>query len=211
MTLRRVIFPGILAISLGLGFSSACSAPDPGLVIFSTNPDKIKGDAGLITISDGGGTDGGGTGAPPTAFDGEPAYVSTAGLSTDKSQHATLFGNQNPAGHDCMTCHEADATTPFKFGGTIFPPDSGSDAGATNVEVLIKNPDGTTSATYTNSEGNFFFYSSIGEPIAANALVGARNAASTEAMATHLTGPTSGGCNQTGTCHGGTQGTIHVP
>jgi hypothetical protein len=209
MTLRRVIFPGILAISAGLGVSSACSAPDPGLVIFSTNPAKIKPDSGLITISDGGGGEGG-TGAPPSAFDGEPAYVKTTGGPTDETGHKNNFGNLNPAGHDCMTCHLPDATTPFRFGGTIFPPDSGSDAGAAQIEVRVKNPDGTTMATFTNSEGNFYYFGTIGSPIQAGAIVGTRNDTLVQEMPDHLT-VTSGGCNQTGTCHGGTEGTIHLP
>jgi hypothetical protein len=196
---------------LGLGFSSACSAPDPGLVIFSTNPEKIKPDSGLITISDGGVGEGGGGGPPPSAFDGQPAYITGSGLTTMQQGHKDSFGSMNPAGRDCLTCHETDATTPFKFGGTIFPPDSGSDAGSPNVEVVVKNPDGTTSATYTDPAGNFFFVYDIGLPIAPSALVGARNATVTQDMPDHLTGPSAGGCNQTGTCHGGTQGTIHVP
>jgi hypothetical protein len=212
MNFRRVIFPGILAISVGVGVSSACSAPDPGLVIFSENPDKIKPDSGVIGLTDGGGTDDGSTAPPPSAFDGEPAYIQTSGASTDEQGHKNAFGTTNPAGHDCMTCHLPDATTPFIFGGTVFPPDSGSDAGAANVEIRVYDSvSGTAMATYSNSEGNFYYLASIGKPIPAGSLSGARNATTTQTMADHLTGPTQGGCNQGGTCHGGTQGTIHLP
>ena len=194
----------------------ACSAPDPGEVVFSTNPAKIKADSGTIVGSDcGGGGDGGTIGAPPSAFDGQPAYISGSGASTDQAQHQAKFGSANPAGQDCFSCHGPDAgggNTVFTMAGTIFPPDAGgSDAGANNVEVRVKNADGTFVAAYTNSEGNFYALASVGNPIRANAIVGARNAAGTEDMPDHLTGPLQGGCNQKGTCHGGTQGMIHVP
>lgn len=212
MRIRGVIFPGILAISAGLGMSSACSAPDPGLVIFSTNPAKLEADSGVIGLNDGGGLDGGSVAPPPSAFDGEPAYIQTSGASTDRPEHQNKFGNMNPAGHDCMTCHLPDATTPFIFGGTVFPPDSGSDAGAPSVEVRVYDSvSGTAMATYSNSEGNFYYLASIGKPIPAGSLVGARNATASQTMADHLTGPSQGGCNQTGTCHGGTEGLVHVP
>jgi hypothetical protein len=212
MNFRRVIFPGVLAISAGLGVSSACSAPDPGEVIFSTNPAKIKPDSGVVVLSDGGGTGGeGGTGGPPSAFALEPAYIQTSGASTDRPEHKNNFGNMNPAGHDCLTCHLPDATTPFAFAGTIFNGDAG-DAGVASAEVRVLFPDGKTSmATYSNSEGNFYFLLSIGSPIAAGSLVGVRNAAVEQTMPDHLTGQSQAGCNQTGTCHGGTEGLIHLP
>jgi hypothetical protein len=210
MNLRRVIFPGVLAVSAGLGLFSACSAPDPGLVIFSTNPAKIKPDSGITTLSDASiGTEGGPSGGA-NAFAGEPAYIETSGAATDEQGHKNLFGNMNPAGHDCMTCHLPDATTPFIFGGTIFNGDAG-DAGVASAEVRMLLPNGTAMSTYSNTEGNFYYLGSIGEPIEAGAIVGVRNAAVAQTMPDHLTGPSQGGCNQGGTCHGGTEGLIHLP
>ena len=208
MRLRGVIFPGILAISVGLGVSSACSAPDPGLVIFSTNPAKIKPDSGLITIGEAGAGEGGPTG-PTTVFDGQPGYVSSSGVSTEQTKHMALFGTMNPAGQDCLTCHEQDATTPFTFAGTVL---NAADAGANNVQVLIKNTDASVMSTFTDSDGNFFFESTIIGSINPSAMVGIRNATTVQQMPDPLTGPTQGGCNQKGgTCHGGTEGTIHLP
>lgn len=205
MTLRRAIFPGILAISLGLGVSSACSAPDPGLVIFSTNPAQIKPDSGVLAISDAS-TGEGGPAPPASIFDGQPAYISTSGPSTDQANHMKLFGTTNPAGMDCLSCHEQDATTPFIFGGTVI---GSTDAGENNVQVLILNADASVMSTYTDQNGNFFFEAA--GSINPNAKVGVRNASSIQQMPDALTGPTQGGCNQKGTCHGGTEGLIHLP
>jgi hypothetical protein len=207
MNFRRVIFPGILVFSAGLGLFSACSAPDPGLLIFSTNPAKIQPDSGITVLSDGGGGDGGGGTPPPSAFAGEPKYISTNGADTDEQAHKNLFGTPNPAGHDCMTCHLPDATTPFIFGGTVENPDGG-DGGIGFLEVRVLQPNGTAMSTYTNSEGNFYYLAEIGQPIEAGALVGVRSATAEQTMPNMLTGPSQGGCNQGGTCHGGTQGAI---
>ncbi|MEO8874646.1 MAG: hypothetical protein ABI461_03585 [Polyangiaceae bacterium] len=215
MTLRRAILSSIFLVPVAAVIGLACSAPDPGEVTFSTNPAKIKFDSGVIVGGDAAAVGEGGTiGAPPSAFDGQPQYISGSGASTDEAQHQQKFGNMNPAGQDCLSCHGPDggSMTKFTMAGTIFPPDAGgSDAGANNVEVRVKNPDGTMVAAYTNSEGNFYALAAVGSPILANSIVGARNMAGTQDMPDHLTGPTQGSCNQKGTCHGGTQGTIHVP
>jgi hypothetical protein len=205
MTLRRIVFPGILAISAGFGASTACSAPDPGLVIFSTNPAEIKPDSGVIGIADSGGGDSGPK-PPASIFDGQPGYISTSGPSTDQANHMKLFGTTNPAGMDCLSCHEQDATTPFTFGGTII---GAGDAGENNVQVLVLNTDASVMSTYTDQNGNFFF-EATGQ-INPGAKVGARNASTVQQMPDALTGPTQGGCNQKGTCHGGTEGAIHLP
>jgi hypothetical protein len=209
MTLRRMIFPGILAFSAAIGASSACSAPDPGLVIFSTNPAKIKPDAGVVTITDAGSGEAG-PAPPPSVFDGKGPYIEGSGGSTLQSEHMKLFGTMNPFGMDCLSCHLPDATTPFVFAGSVVGAD---DAAANNVEVLIKNPDNTFLATYSDVNGNFFaaMNTAGGVVVAANAKVGARNATATQDMPDPLTGPTQAGCNQKGTCHGGTEGPIHVP
>ncbi len=214
MTLRRVVFPGILLLSCSAAVIEACSAPDPGLVVFSTNPNKIK-DAGVTgKPGDGGGganDDGGGTVTPPSAFDGEGAYTQTSGSSTLQSQHMAQFGTMNPAGHNCFDCHTDGgvASTKFTLGGTVV---DGTDAGIPGVEVRILNPgDGGAVSCYSDAQGNFFAVSSVGVPISANARVGARNATVTQEMPDLLTGPAQGGCNQKGTCHGGTQGAVHLP
>jgi len=210
MKLRRVIFPGVLAISAGLGMSSACSAPDPGLVIYSENPAKIKPDSGITTLADGSAGSDSSVSGPPSAFAGEPAYIQTSGASTDRPEHMARFGSVNPAGQDCMTCHLPDATTPFVYGGTIDNPDGG-DGGIGSVEVRVLSPAGAAMATYSNSEGNFYYLLSIGAPIEAGSLSGVRNGTFEQTMPDHLTGETQAGCNQKGTCHGGTEGAIHLP
>jgi hypothetical protein len=205
MTLRRVIFPAILAISAAFGASTACSAPDPGLVIFSTNPAKIKADAGVIAIGDAATGGEGGPAPPASVFDGQPGYIKTSGPSTDQANHMKLFGTTDPAGMDCLSCHESDATTPFTFGGTVR---DATDAGENNVQVLVLNTDASVMSTYTDQNGNFFF-EATGQ-INPGAKVGIRNATTVQQMPDALTGPTQGGCNQKGTCHGGTEGTTHL-
>jgi len=213
MTLKRAILSSIFVIPVAAAIGLACSAPDPGAVTFSTNPAKIKADAGgVIGVGGDGGDSGTGT-APPSAFDGFGPYLSGSGASTDQQQHQNKFGTMNPNGQDCLSCHGADGgNTIFTMAGTILLPDAGPDAGAANVQIRLVNPDGGGAVgAYTNAEGNFFALASIGNPISPGAIVGARNATATQDMADHLTGPGAGSCNQKGTCHGGTQGPIHVP
>lgn len=213
MTLRRVVFPGILLVSFGLAVIEACSAPDPGLVVFSTNPNKIK-DAGIGGKTGDGGSVGGddsGPVGPPSAFDGQGAYSEASGVSTDQNDHKTQFGTTNPAGHNCFDCHSDGgvAATKFKFAGTVV---DGTDAGLNQVEVRVQNPgDGGGTSTYTDIHGNFFALASAGVPVMPNALVGIRNASMQQDMPDKLTGPVQGGCNAPGTCHGGTEGAIHLP
>lgn len=213
MTLRRVVFPGILLISCSAAVIEACSAPDPGLVVFSTNPNKIK-DAGAIGKpgGDGGtGDDDSGPAKPPSAFDGEGPYTQTSGSSTLQSQHMAQFGTMNPAGHNCFDCHSDGgvASTKFTLGGTVV---DGADAAISGVEIRVLNAgDGGAISCYSDANGNFFSVASVGVPIAPNARVGARNATVTQEMPDLLTGPAQGGCNQKGTCHGGTQGAVHLP
>ena len=120
------------------------------------------------------------------------------------------FGSQNPAGQNCLSCHAkgGDAGTTFTMAGTVYGPD---DAGLGGVEVRVKEADGTSIASYTNAEGNFYYLAAVGEPIEAGALSGVRNAASVQTMPDPLANGMQGSCNQSGTCHGGTTGHIHLP
>lgn len=209
MKRRSAYFLGFLAISLVGGIVAACSAPDPGEVTFSINPAKLKDGGGATFDSGGGGGGEGGTG-PDTAFSGAPGYQPGSGAATDRDEHMARFGSKDPAGHNCLDCHGkgGDAGTTFTYGGTVYGADGGP---ASNVEIRVKEPDGTFAATYSNTEGNFYYLASIGEPIEAGALVGVRNATDVQPMPDSLTGPNAGGCSQAGTCHGGTQGKIHLP
>lgn len=211
MTRKHAIYSAFLAVFVGAAITAACSAPDPGEVNFSTNPAKLKDGGIRIGDSGGGGGGEGGTTGPVTAFTGAPAYQSGSGPSTDRDEHQARFGSTNPAGQSCLDCHgqTGDAGTKFTMGGTVYGPD---DAGLGNVEVRVKEPDGTSIATYSNAEGNFFYLAAVGEPIEAGALCGVRNSdTNIQTMPDGLTGATGGSCNQKGTCHGGTQGHIHLP
>ncbi|MGH7280557.1 MAG: hypothetical protein ACRELY_03465 [Polyangiaceae bacterium] len=212
MTRKHAIYYGFLAVFAGAAITAACSAPDPGEVTFSTNPDKLRDGGIRIADSGGGGGGEGGVTGPQTAFTDAPDYVSGSGPTTDRAEHMARFGSQNPAGQSCLDCHAkgGDAGTTFTIGGTVFGPD---DAGLNNVEVRVKEPDGTSIATYTNAEGNFFYLAAVGEPLAdAGALSGVRNSdTEVETMPDSLPGTGGGSCNQKGTCHGGTQGHIYLP
>lgn len=208
MKRNHAIFSALFAVSVGAAVVVACSAPDPGEVTYSVNPAKLH-DSGIVVQEAAAGGEGGTTG-PNTAFTGAPGYQPGSGASTDRDEHMNLFGSTDPAGHNCLDCHSkgGDAGTTFTYGGTVYGADGGP---ASNVEIRVKEPDGTFAATYSNTEGNFYYLASIGEPIEAGALVGVRNATDVQPMPDPLTGTSAGGCNQAGTCHGDTQGKIHLP
>ncbi len=211
MNRKHAIYCAFLAVFAGAAITAACSAPDPGEVTFSTNPAKLK-DGGIRIDSGPGGGDEGGTTGPVTAFTGAPGYQSGSGPSTDRDEHMARFGSQNPAGQSCLDCHGkgGDAGTTFTIGGTVYGADGG---GLGNVEVRVKEPDNTSIATYTNAEGNFFYLAAVGEPVEAGALCGVRNSdTNVQTMPDPLASPPGdGSCNKGGTCHGGTQGHIHLP
>ncbi len=212
-----------------------CSAPDPGLVTFSSAPGRPPRGAGIPPTGDGTGTGTGvdeagvpiGTDAgmgsevsagPPNAFTGAPPYTTViAGGDTLNANHnfAGATPTTNPINQACLDCHGpgGGASTKFAFGGSVFKDMAGT-IPAPSVEVRVRDTAGNAMVTHTDVNGNFYAAVATGgpQPITANSLGGARdNAGNLGAMSVPFTAATDGSCGGGGTCHGGTAGKIHVP
>ncbi len=215
---------------LALPALSACSAPDPGAVSFSTRGGSASGDPGGGSsggtssggtssggVGDdgggGGGDDGGGGGGPPNAFTGAPGFVAgKTGGATDNASHAASFtsndpGNpNNPLGQNCLDCHKAGgaaAGAPFVVGGTVYTSAAATAGVGAGFEVRVRFPDGTAMSTYTDKLGNFYLKTTDtgAKPLVQNALAGARDGmGDVSTMSTNLAGPGNAGCNQAN-CH----------
>ena len=225
MTMRDVCLSGALAFTALAAPLAGCSAPDPGLVTFSSPPGRAAGGSGR---EDGGamgggnesggdaGTDAGGL-VMPTAFSGAGGYTTAIpGGDTLNGGHNFVGAtpSTNPAGQKCLDCHKlGGSASPFAFGGTVYKEAAGTNP-ALAVEVRIRDLAGVFMVTHSDAYGNFYakIDSSGPQPISANSLAGARdNAGNLSTMTGALTGAAAGSCNQGGACHGGTAGKIHVP
>lgn len=182
---------------------------DPG--VDPTSGDATDTDAGMASAagssSSGGTTDaGGGTAGnvpPANGFTGAAAYVAQNGPSTIKGDHG---GDGNPAKRNCLdsSCHGAGGEGPrFLAGGTVFKDLAGT-MPAAQVEVRIRDGAGGAVLARTDVNGNFFVK---GSGVTFPAQTGARDGAVTKLMSSSIA---NGDCNSS-SCHGGTQGWIHVP
>lgn len=182
----------------------------------SGSVDGGDGGAGTSGGTSSGGVDSGadsGKGPAPTgddAFTGAPAFVpGKSGTNTSRGQHVLQFGNLNPAQKDCLTCHSKNNDLLMFAGGTVYKDKAGT-MPAAQVEVRLRNPTtGKAVSAYTDALGNFFVRKSdatnAGVTFPVNA--GVRDATN---VATMTDTPMVGSCNAA-TCHGGTQGWIHLP
>ena len=220
---------------LGAASIWGCSAPDPGLVTFSSapgRPGRGAGGPGGPGGNPGGGpgvdeagapvTDGGSgtetSAGPPNAFTGAPPYTTViAGGDTLNANHnfAGATPTTNPLTQACLDCHgpAGGASTKFAFGGSVFKDTAGT-IPAPSVEIRVRDSAGTAMVTHSDVNGNFYAAIAGGgpQPITANSLAGARdNAGNLGAMTPAMTKPTDGSCGGGGTCHGGTAGKVHVP
>lgn len=200
------------APEVDLAGTTGSSTPAPS----STVP-GIGTDAGVdsgrtgSTSSSSGGTDAGKK-DPETpegldVFAGAPSYRATSGRNTFKFGKHPGFGD--PAKEPCMKCHGPGGTGPrFFAGGSVFK-DKAASAAVSQVEVRLVDAAGKSFSTYTDTLGNFV----VTEQAAATAgltfplSVGVRDATTAKLMTDTIT---SGDCNSS-SCHGGSQGFIHVP
>ncbi|MGH7281982.1 MAG: carboxypeptidase-like regulatory domain-containing protein [Polyangiaceae bacterium] len=184
--------PGSVSGNGGGGGGSQSGGSSGG----GTDGGASGGDAGSTSgggdAGGGGGTDAGTT-APTDAFSGADPYVATLGASTLKSGHQNSFGTQNPAGHNCLSCHS------FSFAGTVY---SSGTTPVAKAEVRVLDAMGAARSTYTDANGNFFF---SGSNFLAPAMVGVRDGSNTALMVSTIS---SGACNS---CHGASTAAIHLP
>jgi hypothetical protein len=146
-----------------------------------------------------------------TAPDGGGSGVDCPTGLTPLTPHMHTAGGTSNPGMACIVagCH-ADTSkgqSVYNYAGTVYDPTGATGVGGIDVLVTLG---GVTKKALTDSDGNFY----IEDPILA--APSALMSASTKVC----NGPTpmvgvlvagQGSCNQTGTCHGGTQGKMHSP
>lgn len=115
----------------------------------------------------------------------------------------------NPSKLACLGCHGPGGPGPrFFAGGSVFK-DAAGKVPAAQVEVRLRDGAGKAVSTYTDTLGNFLItaQTATSAGIAFPLHNGVRTGAATNLM---TAAATSGDCNSS-TCHGGTQGWIHIP
>ena len=217
MDYRGVLLVGMVCGAAILGATSACSAPDPGEVTFVERPRGTSGDlssGGPGPTVEGGageggatdaGTEGGSSGAVDPVFGtttftaGQPGRGAPA-----KAANAAHAGDSS--GKDCIVagCHQGG----WAFGGTLYTDGAGT-ARVAAAEIRITGPDGKEYAkTFSDVDGNFWI--DYVAPIPANSRVGVRTADGKKINMSGSVGAGQAGCNQAGTCHGGTAGKVYI-
>lgn len=217
---------GVVSLVSLASLAAACGGSDQSDVLAGrTNQTTPEGDAGDVdatsstsssgasstssgSTSSSGGTDSGTDGAAAAnAFTGAGAYTATTGRNTNKPGEHPNAGN--PAKTACLSCHGPGGDGPrFFAGGTVYK-DVAATMPAAQVEVRFRDASGKALSTYTDALGNFVVTANAATTagIAFPLQVGARNGTATKPMSAQIA---NGDCNSS-TCHGGTQGFIHVP
>ena len=230
MDFRNVVLVGLLSGAALLSATSSCSSADPQTINFSERPrgPGEQASGGPVVTADGGGggeagpaeagVDSGASGGAITAFTGAKVF-NPAGQPVGDTAGAgaghNFAGNTpvtNPAGQNCMTCHNDGGGANAKWGvaGTVYS----TAAGATPVkgaEVRIVDAKGAELAlVYTDLDGNFWSDTIVGG-LPGGALAGVRNAAGKMQMSAALTTQDAGCASKTG-CHvqGATPGRIYI-
>ena len=223
MDYRGVLLVGLFSGVAVVSSTTSCSAPDPGQVTFLERP---RGSSGELTSggttsggTDGGGTTDGGSSGGEAGTDGgssgavgDPVFGTTtfaAGMPGQgaPAKMANPAHNGDSSGKDCIVagCH----LNQWGFGGTLYTDAAGA-ARVAGAEVRITGPDGKLfQNTFSDVDGNFWIQG-LGVPIPANSRVGVRTADGKKMNMAGAVSVGQAGCNQAGTCHGGTGGKVFV-
>ena len=210
MGFRAVLFTVGLLGAGSVGLTLSCTAPDPGEVTFiERKPTGIEqtGSGGdpssssssstsSTTSSSGDASTTSSTGGPPTdAFAGAPAFVAPA-TPTAMSNNANHGVNQNPAGRDCISCHNGQGAAPaWGFAGTVY-----DNAGTAVPGIEVRALDKTGKAgkiVYTDLNGNFW----SDDPAFVPAKMGIRDATRKMQMSSLLDATKGDISCQRSTCH----------
>lgn len=213
MTTGRWVFAGLCAL-----WVAGCSAADPG-VEGLTRGNRSDGGGGGGSDSgvkvDGGGSDGGSgadSGTPdsgaPTAFTGAGGYTSQKPATSAKSIHQMKgVGTVPSKSVACQSCHGNGGGAPeFFFAGTIFTDQAGT-MPAVDVEVRARGTDGVGYTAHSDDDGNFWFKKGMAT-LAFPCTTGARDGQMNVAL---MKGTIANGDCNSGACHAGGQGAIHLP
>lgn len=222
MDYRGVLLVGLVSGAAVVGATTSCSGPDPGQITFSERP---RGSSGELTSggttsggTDGGGTTDGGSSGEAGADGGSSGVVGDPVFGTSTftlgspgqgapAKMANAAHNGDSSGKDCIVagCH----LNQWGFGGTLYT-DAAGTARVKDAEVRITGPDGKEfQKTYSDVDGNFWI-AGLGIPIPANSRVGVRTADGKKMEMAGTVSTAQAGCNQAGTCHGGTAGKVYL-
>jgi hypothetical protein len=207
ITMRSVV----LTLALVFAAAAACSDEKPnfgnaGGAIGRKLPGETAGPAGTAA-----------PGADPKFGDkydpakNKPTKTLREGHATTGSPIAAGINATQSSACVSAGCHiTGGAAPPWAFGGRVLKADkTGPEA---NADVAVVNPDNTLAGgKYVKTDADGFFYIA-GGPIVDGAKTSVRTAKGIKDMSTPLKpdngGQNDGACDRTGTCHGGTQGSI---
>ncbi len=168
-------------------------------------------DSGAVAAKDAGGEDAGaGEGGGTLAgFLGETTpWASNLPATTAFQSHSAAGQAQQTPTLDCLTCHVTGGPgSPFLAAGFVATA-AGGTTGAADVEVRAYATGGTPAGYSAHTDANGYFW--INPPLGGTTgpyNAGARNGTSTQMMPTSQTGSDC----QSSSCHGGSQGNIHLP
>ena len=218
MNYRGVLLVGMVCGAGILGATTACSAPDPGEVTFAERPRGSGGDlssggpgptveGGVAEggVAEAGKTDGGSSGTADPVFGTSTFAAGQPGRGAPaKAANGAHAGDSS--GKDCIVvgCHQGG----WAFGGTLYSDAAGA-ARVAGAEIRITGPDGKEYAkAFSDVDGNFWIDYVTAMP--ANSRVGVRTADGKKMNMSGTVGAGQAGCNQGGTCHGGTAGKVFV-
>jgi hypothetical protein len=176
----------LLLVTVGLAVAGACAEPDPNYgdpsgIVGKTLPKESAGSAA-------GGSD---------AFGGAYSADANKPTTTLKASHQAKGGPTPETVGNCLDCHKtggAAAAKLFAIGGRIAK-------NTANVDVVVSSGGDKIGPVKSDADG--FFWAPGTLKAGSNAAV--RNANGDSKMTQPLLA-TDGGCDQTGTCHGGSLG-----
>lgn len=202
---------GVVAV----GTAVACSGGDPGEIHFSvpwdSGPTGITPTPGFDASTGPGTPKDAGTqtpvdAAPPNPFEGS-SYASNKPTKSAKEAHAatskqTKDLDQEPY-TDCIDCHQSTATAgdkPFFSAGVAYE-DRAATKRIADAEILMVDANGKRIKTNTDSDGFFWFPSSVANGLVGPLYVGIRSPdGTTQKMMASVILPTQRSCN-VGGCH----------
>jgi len=146
---------------------------------------------------------GGSNAADVDAPSGGSGNVDAAGPTCRPKSTTTLSDGHHNPGQDCMgSCHNHG----FTAAGTLFTAASSSTP-VTAATITVVDAAGHSVDLVTQQNGNFYTSVALTYPIT----VYASSCPTLVSMTSTINSTTKAGCNQGGTCHGGTEGKIHLP
>jgi hypothetical protein len=147
-----------------------------------------------------------GTNSHPDASNGSngnmPDGGTTGGFQCKNKVSSVGTGHHN-AGADCMQCH-----SDFSVAGTLYTTGTGSTA-ISGATITVIDASGQSQDLVTQANGNFYSFTAVTFPLKIYASE-CQISQTAQMMVSQVQSSSNGGCNS-GACHGGSQGAVHLP